>query len=141
MTKKNVLNMLAVVAAVLLMGVFAFTVRLEAAADAVAVLKTTGMTCGSCAAKIEGALKGSGGVSSVEVDVATGTVMVGYDSRQATPDALAGVVTSTGYGCAVAQVITPEQYQSLRGETKTARAGGCGGGCCPKNRPVDAGTK
>ncbi|WP_241426276.1 heavy-metal-associated domain-containing protein [Geobacter benzoatilyticus] len=129
---KNIVNMLLILAAVVVVGILAFSVRLEASVNSVAVLRTQGMTCGSCALRIEDALKGAKGVSSVQVNVNDGQVVVGYDSSLVKPEAIAEQVTGSGYGSSIIQVLTPEEYASLTGKNIAAgiRKGGCGKGCC-----------
>lgn len=104
-------------------------------ADSVAILKSQGVTCGSCAGKIEKALKEKPGVSSVEVDVDAGRVIVAYDSRAAKPEALAETVTGLGYGSSILQAMSAEQYRAATGRAaaaQTPKAAGCA--CCNKNR-------
>ncbi len=81
MRKRNPVNLLLVVAAVFLVAVFAFSVRLEASADRVTVLTADGITCGGCVARINRALEAEHGVASVSVDEAAGRVVVAHDSR------------------------------------------------------------
>lgn len=99
-------------------------------ADAVAVLKSQGVTCGSCAARIEKALKEKAGVASVEVDVEGGRVMVAYDAKLATPEALAAAVTGAGYGSSVLQTMTADQYRAVTGKELTGRPAKSGCACC-----------
>lgn len=130
MERKKLANLFLVVLALVVVAIFAFAVRLEAAADAVVVLKANGMTCGSCAGRIEKALKERPGVASVEVDVEAGQVVVGYDSKLAEPGKLASGVTGIGFGCSVLQVMTAEEYRAATGKEMGGRPvkGGCG--CC-----------
>lgn len=103
------------------------------AADAVAVLKSQGVTCGSCAGKIEKALKEKHGVASVEVDVDAGRVVVAYDSKVVKPEILAETVTGLGYGSSIMQAMSADQYRATTGRdlpVQAAKAGGCG--CCNK---------
>lgn len=107
------------------------------AADSVVVLKSQGVTCGSCAGKIEKALREKPGVAAVEVDVDAERVMIAIDSQIARPETLAETVTGLGYGSSILQVVSTEQYRAMTGRdvpVQTAKAGGCGGGCCNKNR-------
>lgn len=130
MERKKLANVLLVVVALVVVAVFAFSVRLEAAADAVVVLKTSGMTCGSCAGRIEKALKARPGVASVEVDLDAGQVMVGYDSKLAEPGKLAAGVTEIGYGSSILQTMTAEEYRTMTGRDMRVRAAKGGCGCC-----------
>lgn len=132
MASRRWINGTLILVACLVVSVFAFSVRIEASPDAVAVLQTHGMTCGSCAARIEKALKMQGGVASVQVDVDAGRVVIGYDSKRVRPETIAERVTGTGYGSSLLQVLTPEQYKAMTGRNiAVSKAGsGCGGGCC-----------
>lgn len=134
--RKNVLNIAMVVVAATLLTLMAFYVRVGATADAVAVLRTTGMTCGSCSSKITEALQSVKGVAVAEVDVEGGWVVVGYDTTAVTPEALAGKVNGTGFASGVYRILTPEEFKQITGRDigkKTASNSGCcggkGGGC------------
>lgn len=130
MNKKRVSTVLLLLAAVAMLVVLAFRVSIGATADSVVVLKTTGMTCGSCASKITEALKNVPGVAATEVDVANGWVIVGYDTKVAQPEKLAEKVKEAGYYSMVSEVITPERFRQITGRhigRKTAPSGGCGG--------------
>lgn len=124
------------VAAVTFLSVLAFYVRAGVTADSVAVLRTTGMTCGSCSSKITTALQTLKGVSAAEVDVDGGWVVVGYDTKIVKPEVLAEKVKGSGFGSNVHMVLTPEQFKQVTGRefgAKAAPASGCcggkGGGC------------
>jgi copper chaperone CopZ len=134
--KKRISTALLVIAAVTFLSVLAFKVNIGASADSIAVLKTTGMTCGSCSSKISKALESLKGVAVTEVDVEGGWVVVGYDTKSVKPDALAAQVASTGFGSNVHMVLTPEQFKQLTGRDIGAKStpssgccGGKGGGC------------
>lgn len=102
------------------------------AADAVAVLKSQGVTCGSCAGKIEKALKEKPGVASVEVEVDAGRVNVAYDSKVVKPETLAETVSGLGYGSSVMQVISADQYRATTGRDLPVQAAKAGCACCNK---------
>jgi mercuric ion binding protein len=134
--RAKVLNIAMVVGAVALLTLLAFYVRIGATADSVAVLRTTGMTCGSCSSKITEALQGVKGVAVTEVDVEGGWVVVGYDTKMVKPETLAEKVNGTGFVSGLYQILTPEQFKQLTGRDigkKTASSSGCcggkGGGC------------
>ena len=76
--KNKAFNAFLVLTVVVVLGVCAFYVRVGATADAVVVLKSSGMTCGSCAAKITKALQNERGVAATEVDLEGGWVIAGY---------------------------------------------------------------
>ena len=127
--KNRTVNVVILVAAVTLLSVFAFYVRIGATADSVAVLKTTGMTCGSCSSKISKELEALKGVAVTEVDVEGGWVIVGYDTKAVKPEALAEKVSGAGFGSNVHQVLTPEQFKQITGRDigkKASPSGGCG---------------
>jgi copper chaperone CopZ len=134
MNAKKISTSILVIAAVTVLMVFAFRVRIAATADSVAVLKTTGMTCGSCSSKVTSALESVKGVAVTEVDVDGGWVIVGYDTKAVKPESLAEKVRGTGFNSKVAEVLTPEQFRQRTGRTigqNTASSSGCcgKGGC------------
>jgi len=121
MGKRNLVNPLLVIVAVLLVAVFAFSVRLRASADRVTVLKAEGITCAGCVARIARTLESEHGVASVSVDEAAGRVVVAHDSRAVTPEVLSKRVTVAGYGCRVLQTQTAEEYRKTSGSAVPAR--------------------
>jgi len=129
-------SILLVIAAAVVLIVFAFRVRLGATADSVVVLKTIGMTCGSCSSRITTALQSVKGVAVIEVDVNSGWVIVGYDTKSVSPESLAEKVTDTGFESRIAEVLTPERFREVAGrsvgQNAASSSGGCGGGCGPK---------
>ncbi len=130
--KNRIINVLILVAAVTLLSVLAFYVRIGATADSVAVLKTAGMTCGSCSSKITKALEALKGVAVTEVDVDGGWVIVGYDTKTVKPEALAEKVRMAGFDSRVQKVLTPEQFKQITGRDvgrNASPSGGCGGRC------------
>lgn len=138
----NSINSIIITVAVVFLVTLAFYVRTGATADSIAVLKTSGMTCGSCSSKITAALDKQKGVAVTEVDVEGGWVVVGYDTKDVTPWILAEKVSGTGFGSKVHQVLTPEQFKEITGRDigkKASSAGGCGGcgtgGGCGTKKP------
>jgi copper chaperone CopZ len=121
-------NAFLVLAVMVVLGVCAFYVRVGATADAVVVLKTSGMTCGSCATKITKALQNERGVAATEVDLEGGWVIAGYDSKQVAPERLAQRVVTTGFASKVQTVLTPEQFKKLAGRDIGKQS--TGSGCC-----------
>ncbi len=138
MRTKSIFTTLLVVAAVTLLVVLAFRVRVGATADSVAVLRTSGMTCGSCSAKITKALERVKGVAVTEVDVNNGWVVVGYDTKAVRPEALAEKVTAAGFGSSLYTVVTPEQFKQVTGraigQNVASASGCCGKGGCGGNK-------
>lgn len=141
MRLNKIVTSMLVVTVVTLLVVLAFHVRTGATADSVVVLKTTGMTCGSCSSAITKALESVRGVAVTEVDVAGGWVVVGYDTASVKPESLAEKVKGTGFGSNVHVVLTPEQYKEMTGRAIGQSAalakggcGGCGSGGCGTNK-------
>ncbi len=130
MKKGRLINVMLVVVALGLVSVGAFSLRSEAAADRVTVLKTAGMTCGSCAHRVTQALEHEPGVASVAVDLEGGRVVVGYDSRRTGADAIAACVTRSGYDSSIRQVISAVDYRRLTGIDPARKPGSfrCGRG-------------
>jgi copper chaperone CopZ len=125
-----------VVTAVVLLSILALYVRVGSTADSVAILRTTGMTCGSCSSTIIDTLQNVKGVAVAEVDVAGGWVVVGYDTKSVKPETLAEKVSASGFGTAVHRILTTEQFKQIFGRDigkKAASTSGCcgskGGGC------------
>lgn len=135
--KNNVINGAILVAVITLLSVLGFYVRVGTTADSVAVLRTTGMTCGSCSSKITKALEREKGVAVTEVDVAGGWVIVGYDTETVHPEKLAQKVSETGFISKVYSVLSPKEFRQIAGReigksaSASAGCGGCGtkGGC------------
>ncbi|MGH7530520.1 MAG: cation transporter, partial [Gemmatimonadales bacterium] len=68
------------------------------------VLPIEGMTCAACAATVQEALAGAGGVTSAAVNFATGKAAVAYDDAQANVGQLIKAVRDAGYNCGKAIV-------------------------------------
>lgn len=139
--KKKIINSVFIVSVITILSVLAIFVRIGATADSIAVLKTTGMTCGSCSSKITKALESLKGVAVTEVDVDGGWVVVGYDTKDVKPESLVEKVNDAGFGSKVHQVLTPEQFKQITGRDigkKDSPSGGCGGcgtkGGCGSNK-------
>lgn len=137
--KNKILNSAIILVAITLLSVLAFYVKDGATADSVAVLQTTGMTCGSCSSKITAALGGLKGVATTEVDVNGGWVIVGYDKSALQPETLAEKVKGAGFESKVHQVLTPDEFRQVTGrnigQKNSSGAGCCGGsGRCGMNR-------
>jgi copper chaperone CopZ len=135
--KNKFLNAALILLAAVFLSVLAFHVRIGATADSVAVLKTSGMTCGSCSSRISKALETLKGVAVTEVDVAGGWVIVGYDTKVVKPESLAEKVKQAGFGSTVHVVMTPEQFKQVAGRNpgeQAAAASGCCGGCNTKRQ-------
>lgn len=57
----------------------------------------TGMTCASCAARVEKVLNSCPGVNAAGVNFATSTVNVDYDGESCSPEVLQQIVRDAGY--------------------------------------------
>jgi P-type Cu+ transporter len=70
-------------------------------------LPVTGMTCASCASRIERGLKKVGGVESAQVNLASEQATITYDPQQVQPHDLVATVEKTGYGVISDQIELP----------------------------------
>ena len=70
-------------------------------------LPVTGMTCASCASRIERGLKKVGGVESAQVNLASEQATITYDPQQVQPHDLVAAVERTGYGVISDQIDFP----------------------------------
>lgn len=131
MAKGKVVNIVLVLAVVVMLGLFAFSVRISPTADNVAVLRTAGMTCGGCVTDIEKALRAKKGVAAVEVDLNGGWVIVCYDTKKIMPDAISATVAGAGYRNMVTELMNVKQFRAKTGRdpvAMAARQSGCGCG-------------
>ena len=129
LSKRSLANSIIIVTAVIVLVVLALRVKPGVSADSVAVLKTSGMTCGSCSKLISSGLETVKGVAVTEVDLEGGWVIVGYNTKAVTPDALAESVRKSGFSSAVYAVLTPEQFKQTTGR-EIGKAAAAGAGCC-----------
>lgn len=134
----RIINGIIATVAVVFLITLAFRVNAGARADSIAVLRTTGMTCGSCSSKITETLETQKGVANTEVDVEGGWVIVGYDTKSVKPETLAEKVTASGFSSNVHLILTPEQFKQTtgrdlgkKGEPGSGCCGGKSGGCRP----------
>jgi P-type Cu+ transporter len=70
-------------------------------------LPVTGMTCASCASRIERGLKKVGGVETAQVNLASEQATVTYDPQQVQPHDLVAAVEKAGYGVISDQIELP----------------------------------
>src|SRR5256885_413906 len=70
-------------------------------------LPVTGMTCASCANRIERGLKKVGGVETAQVNLASEQATITYDPQQVQPHDLVAAVEKAGYGVISDQVELP----------------------------------
>ena len=61
-----------------------------------------GMSCGSCAERVENAIRQLPGISSVRVDLASGDVQVEHQPEKVTPEQIREKITAAGYAADVA---------------------------------------
>lgn len=109
----------------------------KAVPDSVAVIATTGMSCGGCAGRVKEALMEQKGVAKVDVDLAGGRVFAFVDSHQANPAALAAKITDLGYRSTVASVVPVGDFKKVEGSNSgqavdQAKKGGYG--CCDRKQ-------
>jgi periplasmic mercuric ion binding protein len=128
----KIINGALILGAAIFLTILAIHVRAGVTADSVAVLRTSGMTCGSCSSKISAALQTLNGVAATEVDVDGGWVIVGYDTKAVKPETLAEKVRAAGFDSRVHVVLTPAQFKQMTGQDlglKAATTKGCCGAC------------
>jgi copper chaperone CopZ len=127
----SIINGIIITVVAVLLTTLAFHVNAGVRADSIAILKTTGMTCGSCSHKISAALEQQKGVVATEIDVEGGWVIVAYDTKSVQPHVLAEKATGTGFSSTVHLVLTPEHFKQTTGREigmKTRPGSGCCGG-------------
>ena len=135
--QKNIINISLIVITTAFLTLLALRVRAGATVDSVAVLKTAGMTCKSCADRINIALQGIKGVAATEVDLAHGRVIIGYDTKVVKPETLSKNVRNAGFDSTVQEVVTPERYRRITGrdiDTSGAARPGCCNWCGTDSR-------
>jgi copper chaperone CopZ len=125
----RIINSIIISVAAVFLITLAFHVNAKAEADSIAILKTAGMTCGSCSKLITTALEAQKGVAVTEVDVEGGWVTVGYDTKSVKPELLAQKVTDSGFSSNVHLILTPEQFKQTTGRYLGKKAES-GSGCC-----------
>jgi copper chaperone CopZ len=125
---KKKINLILVIMVICVLAAAAFFVRPGITADQVVVLRTGGMTCGSCSDTITKALKRQRGVAVTEIDVEGGWVIASYDSKIVKPEALSDLVNKAGFNSRIQTVLTPDQFKNITGRSIGLQA--AGGGCC-----------
>ena len=140
MASKRITSMVLVLMAISVLALFAQYVRIGATADSVAILKTSGMACGSCASKISQTLESVKGVAITEVDISSGWVIVGFERKTVSPVKLALIVEEIGYDSKVHDVVTPEKFRQVYGRDlgRSTPFDGCcrqKKGACRVNQP------
>ena len=111
MHTRKIITTLLFVAVLSVLAVLALHVRVGATADTVAVIRTGGMTCESCAGTIRTVLEREKGVAATEVDVAGGLVVVGFDSKMTRPETLAQKISAAGFATSLHSLLSPEQFR------------------------------
>ena len=93
-----------------------------------AELWVDGMTCASCAARVQRALTKLAGVSTAGVNFATGKASVDYDAAITSPEAIEAAVTRSGYGprpvvdVKSATISEASEAERLQGDSREQRA-------------------
>ena len=89
------------------------------------VLDISGMTCGSCAARVERTLAGAEGVGEAGVNYATRRATVQFDPKATSADALVQAVERAGYGAAPSMahhgMSAEDHSEHLKGDAATQR--------------------
>ena len=119
-------NVLILLIVALCLVTFGLVMQFDAAVNAVAVLQTEGMTCGSCAGKVEKVLLERGGVASVQVNVQQGIVIASYDARAVDPRFLAAAISRTGFPSRLREVMSMQEFRALVAGGAGCSSGGCG---------------
>lgn len=89
------------------------------------IFPVTGMSCAVCAARVGKVLGAQEGVSEANVNLATSTVLVTYDTDKCTPEALQKAVEDSGYGLVIdakdeeaeLEAARVRQYKALKRQT------------------------
>jgi cation-transporting ATPase V len=81
-----------------------------------------GLTCGSCATRVQKALAGQPGVEQAEVNLATAKARVELDPGVASTEALQAAVDRTGYGLSPAAELSPDVADAADPEVAAQRA-------------------
>ena len=76
----------------------------------------TGMTCAACSAHVERAVGQLQGVNSVAVNLMLGSMLVDYDPRTVTAEAVIAAVESGGYGAKRASDVKEQDPRQARNE-------------------------
>ncbi len=79
----------------------------EVMADEPVEFRVTGMTCGSCAARVQKVLSRQAGVHLASVNLASERATVAFDPSETSVDELVAAVERSGYGLAPAPAQTP----------------------------------
>ncbi len=129
-------KLILVLAAVALLGIFAFFVRVEVAPDCVTVFRSSGITCADCSEKIKRVLEKEKGVASSRVDAGSGRVVVWYDSCAVRPEKLARGLSGAGFASSIIATMSAERYSARTGintvSAHRAKVAACPV-CCRKN--------
>ncbi len=84
-------------------------------------LEISGMTCASCAARIQKKVSRIEGVSEAAVNYATGTALVDFDGQQCDPQEVLDTITRLGYEAAVQQPDDPAHDHTHHGHAADLR--------------------
>lgn len=130
--KSETKQFLAIGSLTLFLVVAGLVMQFNAAVNAVAVIQTSGMTCGVCSGKVEKALLERGGVSKVSVDVPNGMVIAFFDVRAVDPRSLVAAINRAGFPSRIRDLLTVSEYNALVSGGAGCGSGGCGN--CSKAR-------
>lgn len=83
---------------------------------AMAEYRLANLTCGSCAAKVDGALRALPGIETVEVDLTSNRGRVVFDPRKVDSRTIAATLTAAGYPARLRAELTADEYLALTRE-------------------------
>ena len=82
----------------------------------------TGMTCSACSAHVTKAVEKLPGVSSVNVNLLGGSMLVEYDPQSESPDAIIAAVDAAGYGASLPAAGGTKAAASVQGQVPSMEA-------------------
>lgn len=83
----------------------------------------TGMSCASCSAHVEKAVKQAPGVQSVSVNLLSNSMVVEYDEQQTTPETIIKAVQQAGYGAMLPDSGKKKETVSVQSQAENEMAG------------------
>jgi len=121
----NMRNVVAIGAVTFALVFFGLVLQYEAAANAVAVFQTQGITTNASALTVQKELNETGGVASVRLDPSRGMVLAVYDARAVDPRSVAVSLTRKGFPTRINDLMTMEEYIQATSGTSGCGTGGC----------------
>ncbi len=130
--KSKIINITLIILVIVALSALAFLIRVGVKGDTVAVLDISGMTCGSCVAKVNNAIQTKQGIASVDVDIDSGRAVVGYAADKIKPAAITAAVTGLGFTCRLVEVSNLAEFKSRHPDTAFGQQGAAGCDCSNK---------